>query len=241
MVHYKRTQSRWAVKAPAETDNMYDSEPKKRGICRMDSEETDLSETGNFSSNSSGDESWSDNSPSSSKTKLKCEAGLFVPKQPMHGSGEQRTKLSSGASVFVPGQMVSQQVPPTFSAQMPHAPNMFVPQMMPMDHAMPYMAAYCYMPSDGCYYMVPDASTGIGCPVAMPVIPGASPPCVPFEAPLAKESGARPAMERAKEHVKPSTIKDPQFTGKEAASPTGKSRWADLDDDDYEEDNPWLQ
>jgi len=238
MVQHKRTQSRWAVKAPVapETNNSYDSELKKPVLRRSYSEETDLSEAGKLSGHSSGDESWSDSSVQGAKTKLSGEAGLFVPQQPKQSSADQRTRLSSGASVFVPGQMPAQQMTPTFAPdQMPlgqQMPVMFMPQMMPME-AMPYMAPCYYMAPDGCYYMATDGM----CPVTMPVISGAPPvePCVeaPKEFPVAVFK-----KEPAKETVKPSTIKDPKFTGSPAASP--KSRWADLDDDDEAED-PWLQ
>jgi len=238
MVHQKRlrNQSMWtAVKAPAETNNTYDSEPKKTGMRRTYSEDTDLSETGKVSSNSSGDESWSDASPCSGKTKLSGGAGLFVPQQSMQGPGEQRTKLSSGASVFVPGQMASQQAPPAYNPQTSQAPPMFMPQMMPMDQGMPYMAPCYYMAADGCYYMVQDAS--MMCPIGMPMMSGAAMPLAPL---APQEPTEDPMAEPAKEIIKPSTVKDPNFIGKAAANASGKSRWADLDDDD-DADDPWLQ
>jgi len=235
MVQHKRTQSRWAVKAPAETNNSYDSELKKPILRRSYSEETDLSEAGKQSGHSSGDESWSDSSVQGAKTKLSGEAGLFVPQQATQSSAEQRTRLWSGASVFVPGQMPSQQMTPTFAPDQmtigQQMPVMFMPQMMPMEaQCMPYMAPCYYMAPDGCYYMATDGM----CPATMPVISGAA-PCV--------EAAKQPPVavfkkEPAKETVKPSTIKDPKFTGSPASSP--KSRWADLDDDDEAED-PWLQ
>jgi len=235
MVHHTRTQSWWTVKNPQENNNTYDNERDKLGLRRTYSEETDLSESGKFSGTSSGDESWSDMSPSSGKTKLSREAGLFVPQQPVQASGEQqpqRTKLSSNASVFVPGQMASQMAP-NFTPQLPQTSPLFMPQMMPMDQGMPCMAPCYYMAPaapDGCYYnvMVPDGS--MMCPVAMPVISGESQPPAALEASTVKteehvmKAGKMPLNERRKDSlVEPS-----------------KKRWADLEDDDDSED-PWLQ
>lgn len=230
MVHHNRTrtQSWWSVKNPHESNNTYDNEAKKPGMRRTYSEETNLSES-KFSSNySSGDESWSDSSPTSGKTKLSGEAGLFVPQQPKQGSGE-RTKLSSGASVFVPGQMASQMTP-NFAPHLPQASPMFMPQMVPMDQGMPCVAPCYYMAPDGCYYMAPDGC--MMCPVAMhPAPSGAAPPL----APLPLEAPMVPAEEPVEELKKPAT---PVATIKDS-KPKGKA-WADLMDDDDEED-PWLQ
>eukprot|EP00746_Dinoflagellata_sp_MGD_P164909 gnl/MRDRNA2_/MRDRNA2_93859_c0_seq1.p1 gnl/MRDRNA2_/MRDRNA2_93859_c0~~gnl/MRDRNA2_/MRDRNA2_93859_c0_seq1.p1 ORF type:complete len:235 (-),score=50.49 gnl/MRDRNA2_/MRDRNA2_93859_c0_seq1:168-872(-) len=234
MVQHKRTQSRWAAKASPGTNNTYSAkEFAKPGLQRTYSQDTDLSDTGNYSHSSSGDESWSEipslaNSPAGGTTKLSGEAELFVPQQPTQVPGKQRTRLSSGASVFVPGQMASQQMAP-----MPMQPTpafIGMPQMMPMDQAnvMPYMSPY-YMGPDGCYYMAVD---GV-CPVAMPVISGT--------APLPPSSGA---PEASKEPAPPlplrecSVLKDP--SPKAAPNASGKSRWADLNDDD-DADDPWLQ
>lgn len=244
MVHHKRNQSRWA---PKETNKTYNSEFTKAGIRRTYSEETDLSETSRYSSNSSGDESWSDMSPTyQGKTKLSGEAAIFVPQQPVQGSGEQRTRLSSGASAFVPGQMMSQQVAPAYTTQMSpspaNGPFMLMPQMMPMDQAqmmpldqanvMPHMAPYYngYMAQEGCYFGQPSGE----CPIAMPVILGTTcEPPLPFEAPQAcTEAPIAPAEQPTHFTSKPNPC-----TPKANAS--GKSRWADLEDDDETED-PWL-
>lgn len=254
MVYHKRTQSRWAAKASVGMNNTHDREFVKPGIRRTYSEDTNLSETGKWSSSSSasGDESWSElSSPEASpvagrKTKLSGEAELFVPQQSTQGPGEQRTRLSSGASVFVPGQMASQQVAPAFSApmgQMPQAPVngavMLMPQMAPMDQAnvMQFMAP-CYMAPDGCYYVA--AADGV-CPVTMPVILGGIPQPAPFGMPEASTEAIQ-EPERPMQLEKPSTMKDAPCIGnqKTAANTSGKSRWADLDDDD-DLDNPWLQ
>jgi len=243
MVYHKRTQSRWAAKASAGTNNTYDREFAKPGLHRTYSQDTDLSETGKYSSSSSGDESWSEMpSPAAGTTKLSGEAELFVPQQATQVPGKQRTRLSSGASAFVPGQMASQQMAPAFTAPMPPTPAngavIVMPQMMPMDQAnvMPYMAS-CYMAPDGCYYMAADGM----CPVAMPVILGATPPPPPSGVPEAfMEATKEPDPPMQPE--KPSALKDPQFTGSPKAAPnaSGKSRWADLNDDD-DADDPWLQ
>lgn len=236
MVHHKHNQSRWAAKASVGTNNTCDSEFAKSGIRRTYSQDTDLSETGKYSSSSSGDESWSEmpslpSTPAAGKTKLSGEAELFVPQQSTQGPGEGRTRLSSGASVFVPGQMAPPQMAPAFTTPMPP------PQMMPMDQSniMPYMP-YMMAP-DGCYYV---AAEGV-CPVAMPVILGAAPLLAPSGVPEAfTETIKEPALPMQPE--KPATMKDPQFTGspKAAANASGKSRWADLNDDD-DADDPWLQ
>lgn len=239
MVYHKRTQSRWAANTSLGTNNTYDSEFAKPGIHRTYSEETDLSETGKYSSSSSGDESWSEMSslpgtPAMGATKLSREAELFVPQQPAQVPGKQRTRLSSGASVFVPGQMPSQQMTPAFTTPMPPTPAngtvILVPQMMPMDQAnvMPYMAP-CYMAPDGCYYPVGADSV---CPVAMPVILGAAP--LPPSGVMEPDPPMQPE--------EPSVMKDPHFIDSQKAAPnaSGKSRWADLNDDD-DADDPWLQ
>jgi len=206
---------------------------------RTYSEETDLSDTGKFCGSSSGDESWSGMSDSGSvpttkpvehsRTKLSGEAGLFVPQQQVQPSSEQRTRLSSGASVFVPGQMTSQQMPPSFAPQMTQTP-VFMPQMMPMDTSMQYMAP--------CYYMMSDGPTWGMCPVAMPVTSGADPQFMPSEL-TPDETSNVPA-----EAVEPATpkivaMKSPQFGSPKSLISPSKSRWADLDDDD-ESDDPWL-
>lgn len=250
MVHHKRTQSRWAAKATEGTNNTYDKEFAKPGLQRTYSQDTDLSDTGKYSSSSSGDESWSSspaNSPAAATTKLSGEAELFVPQQPKQVPGKQRTRLSSGASVFVPGQMASQQMAPAFAAPMQPTPAngavIVMPQMMPMDQAnvmpmdqanvMPYMAP-CYMAPDGCYYM----ADGM-CPVAMPVILGPAPLPAPTGVPGA-------FIEATKEPDPPMQLKDDQFNGSPKAASSvspkasGKSRWADLNDDD-DADDPWLQ
>jgi len=244
MVHHKRTPSRWAAKASVGTNNTCDSEFAKSGIRRTYSQDTDLSETGKYSSSSSGDESWSETislpgSPAAGKTKLSGQAEIFVPQQPMQSPGEHRTRLSSGASVFVPGQMTSSQMAPAFTPMPPTPADGYMPQMMPMDQAniMPNMSPMPYIMPDGCYYVAADGM----CPVAMPVILGAAPllppsgvPEVPTEAKMEPELPMQPK--------KPVMMKDPQFTGvpKPAANASGKSRWADLDDDD-DADDPWLR
>jgi len=237
MVHqYKRNQSRWSVKAPQETSNAHGSEFTdnklgKPGMRRTYSGETDLSEAGLSharSGSSSGDESWSGMSDSGSvpatkpvehsRTKLSGEAGIFVPQQQAQPSPEpQRTRLSSGASVFVPGQMSSQ------------AP-MFMPQMMPMDTSMQYMAP--------CFYATPDGPSWGMCPVAMPVISGTVPQLVPSELTLDEASNVPAEPQKAMEPEDP--VSSPKLTGspKPLVSPS-KSRWADLDDDD-DADDPWL-
>lgn len=240
MVHHKRTQSRWSVKAPAASNNAYDSELTKPGMRRSYSEDTDLSETGKISGNSSGDESWSgmsDSTPTPAKSKLSGEAGLFIPQQPVQPpSSEQRTRLSSAASVFVPGQMQSQQVAPTYAPQMPQTP-VFMPQMM---ESMPYASP--------CFYMAPDGSTWGMCPVAMPVISGAPPPVdvvIPDES---SKMPKEPESEAKAESLSPQSVGKPKPAAPKcalnnpnspASNASGKTRWADLDDED-ESDDPWL-
>jgi hypothetical protein len=252
MVYPKRNQPRWAAKASVGMNNTYDTEVVKPGMRRTYSEDTNLSETGKWSSSSSasGDESWSEMSsppmtPAAGKTKLSGEAELFVPQQSAQGPGEQRTRLSSGASVFVPGQMASQQAGPAFSTPMPPMPQasangavMMMPQMTPMDqgNVMPFMAPY-YMAPDGCYYVAAD---GV-CPVTMPVILGSAPPQAPFGMPESYTEAIKEPEQPSMTQETPS-MKNAPFIGnqKSPSNASGKSRWADLDDDD-DTDNPWLQ
>lgn len=266
MVYHKRSQPRWAVKAPAEIGKTYKNEFKQPGMRRTYSEETILSETSKLSGNSSGDESWSamyDNaggagpSPSaeSGRTKLSNTANLFIPHQPVQDSGEQRTRLSSGASMFVPGQLCSQQVVPGFNAQTQPVP-MFMPQMVPMDQAMPYMATWPYCDS---YMVLENSSWGI-CPFAVPAIPGAPPESVAdecadlppepletvkAEAPGREAQGSYAAcrVEKDCKEFGDGRPKDPQFVGspKSPSNASGRKRWADLSDDDDGSDDPWLQ
>lgn len=231
MVHPKRTQSRWSVKAPAASNNACDSELTKPGMRRSYSEDTDLSETGKISGNSSGDESWSGMSDSTpAKSKLSGEAGLFIPQQPVQPPlSEQRTRLSSAASVFVPGQMQSQQAAPAFAPQTP----VFMPQMMPVES---YASPCFYMAPDGSTWGMPDGSAWGMCPVAMPVISGAPPPVVDTAIPDEESKmPMEPKIEGKTEAFGPQSVGSP----KPASNASGKTRWADLDDDD-ESDNPWL-
>jgi len=259
---------------------MDDNEVKKP-IQRSMSEDTCLSEAGRVSGNSSGDESWSDRSSSGpdtpvdqGKTKLSTNASLFVPLQAEEKStdevpewrkktdeapdwrkkrqtGNQRTNLSSGASVFQPGhgfgsqdgypQMMSQpQVNPLLSPQVN-------PYMMAQSQANPYMAP-CYPAQQ--YYMAPDGTMWGMCPVAMPVIQGQPPPLMPGDvpsAPVVQKTTEKPLsgkaaewssrMQAKKNEARPEKPKGPSAIDGGAQSPSGNKRWADESDDD--EASPW--